>query len=313
MGLSFSKFKDRIWFAVDRGTKYLAVAPKPVQDSGYAVVRAILWLAYIVPGGPLPSTASALSRAANQGPPRRIYGGFADRFILALKRMEALRLGRTDEIDRLLQIPDRVRLEGLLKDQSSVMLVMPHCHASVVMARGLAARYPTLMLVRGPRNAARARSQKPYYDHIGCDLLDVRNNSDLVVARAVLGAMRQGKIVVGIVDRITTPPPEDAPVDKVSDSVRVTAFGHPVGFAGWPARFAKKCQVPILPAMVEQTTDAITLHIGDAIAPDGPVKTTQAYVSVLEKFCRTFPMDWGFVYDKHWSRVLKTPPRGPQD
>jgi lauroyl/myristoyl acyltransferase len=312
LGFSFSKFKDRIWFAVDRGTKYLAVAPKPVQAGGYAVMKGILWLAYVLPGGPLQSTASALSRAANQGPPRRLYRGFVDRFILALKRMEALRLGRTDEIDRLLQIPEQDRLEGLLKDQSSVMLVMPHCHASVVMVRGLAARYPTLMLVRGPGNAARARSQKPYYAHIGCELLDVRNNSELVVARAVLKAMRQGKIVVGIVDRISNAPPQDAPVDKVSDTVRAIGFGQPVGFAGWPARFASKCQVPILPAMVEQTSEAITLHLGEAIAPNGLVETTQAYASLLETFCRTFPMDWGFVYDKHWSRVLRTPPQTPQ-
>lgn len=290
---------------VDRGTKRLAIAPKPVQDAGYALVRATLWLAYVLPGSPLQGTASAFLIASKRAPPRQLYRGFVDRFILALRRMEVLRLGRTDEIDALLRIPDRPRLDDLLKNRSGVMLVMPHCHASVLMVRGLAARFPTLMLMRGPRNESRAITQRPYYAHIGCELLDVRCNSDMVVARAVIKALRQGRIVVGIVDRISAAPPADAPVNKRTDTIRAIAFGQPVGVVGWPARFAEKCRAPILPVMVEQTSEALTLHIGDAITPGCPVRTTQAFVTALEQFCRQFPMDWGFVYDKQWARVLR--------
>jgi len=262
-------------------------------------------LAYVLPNSPLKGTASDLSRAVNGGPPRRLYLGFVDRFILALRRMEALRLGRTDEIDNLLRIPDQPRLDDLLKTQSGVMMVMPHCHASVLMVRGLAARYPTLMLMRGPAKESRAKTQRPYYAHIGCELLDVRCNSEMVIARAVIRAMRQGKIVVGIVDRISEAPPEDAPVNKSTDTIRARAFGQPVGVVGWPARFAEKCKAPILPVMVEQTSEALTLHISDAITPGCPVQTTQSFVSSLEQLCRKFPMDWGFVYDKQWARVLR--------
>ncbi|MEP5090309.1 MAG: hypothetical protein ABJR23_12870 [Paracoccaceae bacterium] len=286
-------------------TKGIATAPKPVQDVGYALVRAFLWIAYILPGSPLRGTASDFSCAVMEGPPRRLYRGFVVRFTQALKRMELLRLGRTDEIDSLLRIPDQARLDALLKDQSGVVLVVPHCHGSVLMVRGLAARYPTLMLMRGPAKESRAKTQRPYYAHIGCELLDVRYSSDLVVARAVIRAMRQGKIVVGIVDRISKAPPENAPVNKDTDTIRAVAFGQPVGFVGWPARFAEKCNAPILPAMVEQSPEALTLHIGDAIKTDCQIKTTQAYVSGLEQFCRQFPMDWGFVYDKQWARVLR--------
>jgi len=277
----------------------------PVQNAGYVMVRGVLWIAYYLPGSPLHGTASDLSRTVKKGPPRRLYRGFVARFILALRRMEVLRLGRTDEIDSLLRIPDRARLDALLKDQSGVMLVMPHCHGSVLMVRGLAIHYPTLMLIRGPAKESRAKTQKPYYAHIGCELLDVRCSSDMVVARGVIRAMKQGKIVVGIVDRISEAPPEDTPVNKSTDTIRAHAFGQPVGFVGWPARFAEKCNAPILPVMVEQSAEALTLHIGDAIPPGCPVQTTQAFVSALEQFCRQFPMDWGFVYDKHWARVLR--------
>jgi len=235
LAASFSKFKDRIWFVVDKGTKSLATAPMPVQNTGYSVVRAILWLAYYLPGTPLRGTATSLSQAVGKGPPKKLYGGFVQRFIFALKRMEQLRLGKTDAIDGLLKIPDQTRLDGCLKDNNGVMLVMPHCHASVVMVRALAAQYPTLMLIREPRKESRAQTQRPYYAHIGCDLFDVRRNSNARVAREVMRALRNGKIVVGVVDRIKDAPPADKPVRKSDDTVRALVFGEPAGFVGWPA------------------------------------------------------------------------------
>lgn len=305
MGASFTKFKDRIWHIVDRGTKGLATAPKPLQDAGYSVVRGLLWLAYILPGSPLHGTAASLSREVEQGPPRKLYGGFVERFLLALRRMELLRLGKTDAIDQLLTIPDQARLDQCLKDNNGVMMVMPHCHASVLMVRALSVRYPTLMLIREPAKATRAETQRPYYTHIGCELFDVRRNSGALVARAVLNALRQGKIVVGVVDRITEAPPADEPVRKSDDTVRATVFGQPAGFVGWPARFAAKCNAPILPVMVEQTTDALTVHFGEVITATDPLTTTQNWVTELEQLLRRFPCDWGFVYDKHWARILR--------
>lgn len=305
MAKSFTKFKDRIWYAVDRGTKSLATAPGWVQAIGYSLVRAILWLAYILPGSPLRGTAASLAVAVDQGPPRKLFGGFVERFILALKRMELLRLGKTDAIDSLLVIPEQARLQGYLDGGKGVMMVMPHCHASVVMVRALAAQYPTLMLVRAPAKETRARTQRPYYDHIGCELFDVRRNSDAKVARAVLNALRQGKIVVGVVDRIKEAPPPDDPIRKGDDTIRAMVFGQAGGFVGWPARFARKCEAPIVPVTVEQTATALTLHMGDVLGATDPESTTQAWVAGLEKLLVRFPYDWGFVYDKHWSRILR--------
>ncbi|AML52240.1 hypothetical protein [Falsihalocynthiibacter arcticus] len=305
MESSFTKFKDRIWFSVDRGTKRLATAPKPLQDVGYSIVRSVLWAAYYLPGSPLMETALGLSKVVSQGPPRLLYRGFVERFILALRRMERLRLGKTDEIDRLLVIPEEARLKASLQEGKGVLLVMPHCHGSVLMVRALAARFPTLMLVREPAKESRAITQRPYYTHIGCELFDVRRNGDALVARAVLKALRQGKIVVGVVDRIKTAPPVDAPVNKSGDTVRAIVFGEAAGVVGWPARFAAKCDAAILPVMVEQTPEHLTLHFGDVITPTDPLETTQNWIAALEPLLRRFPCDWGFVYDKHWARLLR--------
>lgn len=305
MAASFTKFKDRIWFAVDGGTKRLATAPAWVQSIGYGTVRGILMLAYILPASPLRKTAKAFATVVDQSPPRRLYGQFVTNFILALKRMEMLRLGRTDEIDTLLRIPEVERLDGVLSAGKGAVLVMPHCHASVVMVRALASRYPSLMLVRGPAKETRAKTQRPYYTHIGCELFDVRQAKDTQVARAVFGALRAGKLVVGVVDRIGDPPAEEDGVRKADDSVRATAFGQPAGFVGWPARFSARCNSTILPAMVEQTGGDLVLYFGASVTPGDTQETTQTWVTELENLCRRFPFDWGFVYDKHWSRVMR--------
>ena len=304
MKLSFTTAKDRVWFAVDRGTKYLATAPGPVQSAGYGLIRGILALAYVLPGSPLGRTAGAFSETIGKSSGKHLYHGFADRFILALKGMELLRLGQTDVIDDRLEIPYQARLDAILDGQTGAIMVMPHCHASILTVRALAARYPVLMLIREPAKESRAITQRPYYTHIGCDLFEVRRNSDALVARAVFKALRQGKIVVGIVDRIREAPPQDDPHRKSDDTVRALAFGQPGGFVGWPARFANRCEAPILPAMVEQTPDQMVLHLGEPITEGDVLARTQSWATAVTRFCAAFPCDWGFVYDKHWSRLL---------
>lgn len=304
MKFSFTRFKDRVAGPVDAVAKTLGTAPRPLQIAGYAALRALLWLIYFCPRSPLRKTASALAVAVGQNNPRRIYAGFVNGLSQTAYRMELISQGRTDEIDALLRLPERDRLEQLATDGGGALLVMPHCHGSLVMVRALAARYPMLMLIREPKNDARAAAQRRFFNHMGCEILDVRRNSEATVARAVLKALRHGKFVIGTVDRIQNAPSVDEQVSRTTDNVRVTVFGQPVGIAGWPARFAAKAKVPILPVMVEQTEDAVTLHLGEPISVGEIQATTQTWASALECFFKRFPNDWIFAYDKHWARVL---------
>ncbi|MBL4646415.1 MAG: hypothetical protein COA52_10050 [Hyphomicrobiales bacterium] len=305
MAFSFTKLKDRVSAGAYRFSGWLSTAPKPVQWVFYGLLRGLIWALYIYPGSHMRKTAAALADAIGQQPPRKIYKGFADGIVWVAQRMELLSQGRTDIIDDMFKMPEQARFDAILKEHGGALLAMPHCHGSLLMVRGLSARYPTLMLIREPKKDARAEAQRRYFAHMGCEVLDVRRNNEATVARAVLKALRQGKIVIGTVDRIKVAPPESDPVSKTSDSVRATAFGQPVGIVGWPARFAAKCKVPILPVMVEQSADAITLHIGEVIIADDIVTTTQKWITALEGFFGRFPGQWIFVYDKHWSRLLR--------
>ncbi len=305
MGRSFTKFKDRIWGVVDIAARGVASAPKPIQDMGYGTLRGLLWAAYHAPKTPLKSTAANFATVLGHGTARSIFGGFVDRFVWALRRQEALRLGATEETEALLTIPEQDRLDELIREHGSVVMGMPHCHSSLLMVRGLAARYPVLMLVRESADKSRADATRVYYDNLGAERLDVRNSSSVSVARVVLRALRAGKLVIGVIDRIKAAPAEGEDYNAGDDVYRCSAFGQTIGFPAWPSRFAARAGVPLLPVMVELAQDEITAHIGQPIDCEDQIAGTQACMDGLEEFFRRYPHDWGFVYDKHWSRVMK--------
>ena len=315
MTFSFTRFKDRISGTANALSKGLGAAPKPVRAAGYGVLRGLLWLIYFFPRSPLRKTARNFALAVGQDNPRRLYGGFVGGLTRTAYRMELLGQGRGGEIDALLQIPEQDRLEGLVAEGGGALLLMPHCHGSLLMIRGLAERYPLLFLMRAPKDEARAAMQKRFFDQMRCEVVDVRRSNEASVARTVLRSLRKGMIVIGAVDRIRKAPSKNEPVSKTEDNVRVTVFGQAAGFVGWPARFAAKAGVPILPVMVEHTEDAIRLHLGEPITAGEIQATTQAWVIALEGFFNRFPLDWIFVYDKHWARLLEAranqrPPSG---
>lgn len=269
-------------------------------------MRGAFWLIYYVPASHMRKTASALHAAVGHASPKIIYRSFVDGVLLFARRIEMLSNGDTATIDKLLKIPQQEQLDAIIKQHGGALLALPHCHGALLMVRGLAARYDVLMLIREPKKDSRAEAQRRYFANMGCEVLDVRRNNEAIVARTVLKALRNGKLVIGTVDRIKQPPAEAEPVSKERDNVRAIAFDVPVGVPGWPARFAAKCKVPILPVMVEQTRQDIILHLGEPIIASDVLVTTQKWLSALEQFFIRFPGQWIFVYDKHWSRVLRS-------
>ncbi len=303
--MSFTTTKDRIWVFYDAGASFLARRSMPVRKVGYGVFGLVLWVAYLVPGSTVRATFAALCRQAGQTSPWRLFHRYVKGFMLGLNRIEQVRHGRTEAIDGLLRIPEQARLDGLLA-QGGVLMLVPHAHATLAMGRGLSRRYPYLALVRSTANARRAASETDIYRNLGCEYLDIQRESPSAVARTVLKALKQGRLVVAIADRLRDPPGAERPVDTENDLVRAHAFGQPVGVAGWPARFAWKARVPIVAATIGQTDDTISLHIGQAVAPTPEVSgTTQTWLDELERKVLLYPHEWTFALDRHWSRALR--------
>lgn len=302
---SFTTTKDRVWSAYAVLAGWLARQPQLVRKLGYGLFGLALWIAYLLPGNLVRPTFAALAKQTKAGNPLRLFARYVREFCRGINRLEQVRHGRTDAIDRIFRIPEEQRFRTLTAERGCI-LVLPHTQAGFPMGRGFSARYPLLALVRSATDKRRAAAEWEVYQHLDAEVLDVRVEQQTTVARKVLGTLRQGKLVLGVVDRIRTAPPPEAPVDPTTDTVRATAFGQPVGITGWPARFARKAGAPILPAMVVQTKDAISLHIGAAIEPGVDlVATTQAWLTEMERLIREYPEEWTFALDKHWSRVLR--------
>ncbi|HMB48157.1 MAG TPA: hypothetical protein VKN63_07770, partial [Afifellaceae bacterium] len=189
MKFSFTRFKDRISSVTNAASRKLGAAPRPVQVVGYGLLRGLLWGLYYWPRSHMKKTARALAAATGTMTPREIYRGFANGLTRTALRMERISQGRTSEIDALFRMPEKERFETLLQENGGMLMVMPHCHGSLLTVRCLAARYPTLMLIREPKNDARAEAQRRFFAHLGCEVLDVRRASEAQVARSVLKAL----------------------------------------------------------------------------------------------------------------------------
>lgn len=301
---SFSKTKNRIWAGYNLFAGWLARQPMAVRKVGYGVFGAILWLAYILPGNMVRPTFVALAQQTGVTNTRRLFSDFVRGFCRGMNRIEQVRHGRTDAVDAMLRLPDEDRLKEVLA-QGGAIIAIPHTHASLAMGRGLGRRYPILALVRTTGgDDKRASSETEIYDNLGCEYLDIRIEKPAFVARKVLTALNNGRLVVGTVDRITHAPNE--PVDAARDLVRVAAFGQPIGITGWPARFGNKAGVPIIPSTITQTKDTISLHLGNSIIADADVPgTTQRWTDELIRMVTTHPDEWTFALDKFWSKAMR--------
>lgn len=304
--MSFSKTKDRIWVGYNVVAGWLARQPMPVRKVGYGFFGLVLWIAYVLPGNMVRPTFVALSKHVNAPNTNKLFANFARGFCRGMNRIEQVRHGRTDAIDAMLRIPEEQRLKEIL-GKGGAVLVIPHTHASLAMGRGLASRYPLLALVRSTGgDKGRAFSELEIYRNLGCEFLDIQLEKPTTVARKVLSALKEGRIVVATVDRIRSAPPSTSPINSASDTVRALAFGQPVGIAGWPARFASKAGVPIIPATVVQTADTISLCLGASIEPsENLLDSTQQWLGELERLIRAHPEEWTFALDKHWSKALR--------
>lgn len=301
--MGFSTTKDRIFAGYKTMSGWLARRPKWVRTGVYGVFGGVFWVVYALPGNSVRPTMKGLVRHLGHGSPWSLFRQYVRRFLSGTALAERIRHGFGSDLDGMLTIPEKDRLDSLLQDRG-LFLALPHLHASFAMIYCLAKTYPVLAVVSLTRNPDRARAQMSLYEKAGCAVVDVRSEEPGIVARKILKALKEGTIVAGTVDRIQKAPEE--PVDKARDVVRVTAFGAPVGYGGWPTRFATKARAPIAPAGVVQTQDGLQLILGEAVIPTPDMQeTTQAWVSELERLVRANPQEWAFSLDKHWSRVLR--------
>lgn len=301
--MSFTTFKDRAWKGYDWIARQLFKLPPSVTRAGFSSLGGILWLGWVVPKSPLSRSFRALAEVTGRGTPFHLFRKFVSGFTLTLYRFERLREGDLGEFGDMLRIPEVDRLEAVLS-KGGALLMMPHAHGSISTAEALGQKYPLTLVVRTAKDDARAAHQLQYYAGMSCDIIDVRRTEDVAVTRGVIRALRQGRLVLAAGDLVKAAPKKS--IDERKDLVRVAAFGQPVGALGWPARFAQKARVPVIPVMMVQGKDELRLLLGPEIESDDLQLTTQAWMDgMLELVCQ-HPADWTFALDKRWMQALES-------
>jgi KDO2-lipid IV(A) lauroyltransferase len=259
---------------------------------------------YYMPGSHGRRTVRDFCRVADRTDVRQVYFGQVNRLVFALTTFGRLLRDETDAVADLLSLDEHAAatFADVKKTYGSCILVLPHCAASLVSAPGLHRSFDMLLLVRESSSEARCRQQEEYFRHFGTDLLFVRRATPAIVARAILGALKAGKFVLPLTDRVNYFKGQDT--DAKHDTVRVQFLGQDVMLAAWPARFSAKRQVPIVPGYIRVENGRIVGSVAEPYIAQDLVSGTQQWVDYFEACIRRYPADWPFMLDKRWSRII---------
>jgi len=307
--MDFTKLKDRVWKICNWFSVTGMSLPGPLARASFEGFGLLLWMSWLLPKVPTRRSFRALSSLCGNISAIRLFRSYVKNFTLMLYHMERIRHGHSAEIGALLHIPERQRFDDILSRGGAVFM-MPHAHGSVSMAEAIGQIHPLMLFVRATKDEARAAWQREYYDQMTCDVIDVRRADDVVSSRRMLTALRKGHIILGGGDFIK-PAPEEVE-NNADDVVRVDAFGQPVGAMRWPARFAAKVGVPIVPVHIEQSETQLVLHMGEEIAPGDIVETTQKWMDGVVDLILKYPTNWVFCLDRHWRRVMEEANAAPK-
>lgn len=306
MAFGFTEFKDRSFAFFDALATLLANSPLWLQDVLYAVFGCFVRLLYFLPFSHPRNVAVNWARQAGYENPRKLYYESAAGILRMLRWLEAIHRG--SDQDRLpdFKISDHTRNSLDQRKGEGAILIMPHSSGSLLSVRELARSYDILMLVKEPKYEPRAARQRRYFQNLGCEILDVRRTDPAKVARTIFKALREGRFVVGTCDRIRSRPPNDLDYHKESDTVLCEVLGQEVGVVGWPARFAHKCKLPMIPLMPTNHPGRISLHLANPIQATGDINhDSQAWLDAIWQLFHTYPEHWMFAYDKKWARLLR--------
>jgi len=298
MHISFRYVKDVTaspLHAYMRSTRFLpGWVQRMVVGAAIAPVRASFW----VPGSPLRRRVENLCRLAGRSDPFWAFDTMMTNFGLAARLFGRLLHGGSDAVIRHIGFDTGASelVSRMRREHGGAIVVVPHCTGSVLSAALVGRHLPTIVMARGSKSIRRYRILQRYFERLGPDLIEVRRTPPAIVARRMLKALRQGKIVIGTTDLIREKP----------DTIRVRVFGLPAHFPDWPARFSIRRKVPIIPAYVFSRDGRFLLTCGEPYLDSDMVSATQRWVSYFERCICRWPQDWPFMFEKRWARLLAT-------
>lgn len=204
------------------------------------------------------------------------------------------------ERERLTSFPieGREHLDKALASGRGVVVVSAHLGAFTLVPIRLAALHPVSLLANRPDDDRMAAFIDAARTRVGVGSVPARPSH--AAARASLSALREGRILVMLVDQFK------------AGGVPVEFLGHPASAPRGPATLALRTGAALLPVFaLRGASDELRLEIGpeiELVRSDDPVAdvaaTTARVCEAIETRVRSVPEQW------NWANLRRRPRRG---
>ena len=296
MRLRFRAIKDVVVLPLHGFGKMSLYLPEWVLN---AIAAGLGWIGkayYFMPGSHARRTVRNLCRVIGRSDPRATYFRLMDNLTCAAKAFGRLMRAGPDALAEMTDFDGAAlaTCREAWEKSGGAIFVVPHCVGSVLSAARFGKEFPSMMLVRESKSRRRGRIMRQYFEKLGPELLFVRRADPVSLARSILNSLRARKFVVGTTDLARC----------TRDTIAVEMFGERVRMPDWPARFAAKRKVPIVPGYVHIVNGRILMITGEPYLEEDLTASTQRWARFFEENIRAYPSDWIFMLDKRWSRIL---------
>jgi lauroyl/myristoyl acyltransferase len=298
MKIHFRKVKNVIARPLHRFGYLVAGLPPGAGRAIMGGIGAVARAAYFLPNSHLSRTVENFCRATERSDAwpvfTRMIGNIEH---TALHFAGLYRYGRAGLLAQTAIDPGvEAELRRFSGAKQGVIILVPHCASAVLSSARLSTVYPTVLLVREPKDPSRCQLMLEYLKKLGPEFILARSTPPALVIRNIVRALKEGKVVVGTTDFLAK---ADDP-----DAIQARAFDQRIHSPAWPARLSVRLGAPILPGYIHMEGPKITLLADEAYLDEDIQRSTQRWVSSFEKYFRQYPSDWAFMLDKNWARVL---------
>ena len=294
--MHFRRFKDHIASPLHRFGYLLAGWPPGV---GRAILRsfgAVGKLSYFLPASYVRRAVTNFCRVTGRKDPWPVFARMVDNITEAgLQYATLYRHGRAQLLANTTVDPKfATDYQRLRNEYGGVLVLVSHCAGAVLSSAGLNHFCPTTLLVREPKSPERCQLMLQYVQKLGPKFILSRNTPPTTVMRNIARALREGQVVVGTTDLVSSG----------GDTIEARIFGQRIFSPAWPARISARFNVPIVPGFIHMEGRQIKLLAAEGYLEPNIEQSTQRWVSSFEQWFRQFPSDWVFMLDKGWTRVL---------
>ena len=296
MRVSFRRVKDVAARPVHWAVKCLARMPGPAQRAVLGAATRLAECSYFVPGSHVRKSVENLCAVSGRADPlwvaQKMFGNVGR--VLQLYAL-LLREG-SESVARHVEVMAESlrRVERVREEYGTGILLVPHCTGGVLSVALVARILPVVVMVRESKSPRRWEILREYFGRLAPEVIEVRSTPPAVVARRILLALRERKLIIGTTDLIR----------KTEDTVEVKVFGQSAWMPGWPARFAARRKVPLIPAYCRVCDGRVVLMCDEPYLASDVTLATQRWASYFEGCFRRYPEDWPFMLEKRWSRLL---------